>query len=278
MRFTWKNIIIILIAVVTVYCWVYPSISASFRYLFGPRRELNYADWIPPYDPDNEDDGIDMHGPHIFYTPDIHGASVRALFDELFEVSEDYVPRYPYEVQGLPHPKPTKRYDFEFNKVACWQDNGVWIAKLSPVEMASLGVDRFHESDRALDQAEEDKFCFRLRMYGGANFWTLPPKWPQTLLWCETIECIEPDRRGANFEVGFPSTGGVYVLAIENDEQLSDADRVTLRNTLSMDERSQVIKELGGVFCQDLHQCPALDHLMGKAVNSDPPKTANILQ
>lgn len=77
--------------------------------------------------------------------------------------------------------------------------------------MQSLGIDRFYESDRALDQAQEDKFCSRLRMHG-ASFWTQPPKWPKTLLWCETIEYGQPSKRAASFEVGCPTTGGFYVL------------------------------------------------------------------
>lgn len=166
--------------------------SLCYRFQQGQRTD---AAWPPTFKKEfpDEYDGIDMHGPHMVFARDIYGSLVSALFDELFTPSDDYVPLYTDEDARLPPPKPTKRYDLEFDRVAFWQDNGVWIAKLSSIEMEALGVDHSREANRALDQAEEDAFCGRLRMYG-ASFWTLPPKWPMTLLWCETFECIEPER------------------------------------------------------------------------------------
>lgn len=248
------------VAVFAVSYLVYPSISATFSPLYrqGSQSGDSHA---PDEDVPDDYDGIDTQGPYIVYTPDMYGSSVRALFDEMFEISDNYVPIQTYEDAGMPHFKPTKRYDLAFNKVACWQDSGVWIAKLSPIEMQFLGVDRFHESDRALDQADEDEFCSRLRLHG-ASFWTLPPKWPQKLLWCETIECVQPSKRAASLEVGFPSTGGVCVLNTTDDRQLRGAERVALQNALTMDERCNIIMDLDGAFCQDARNCPEMDHLL----------------
>ncbi|KAJ2977949.1 hypothetical protein NUW58_g7651 [Xylaria curta] len=41
--------------------------------------------------------------------------------------------------------EPLKRYSLHYGKVACWQDGGVWIKELTPVEMSSLAIDRFQD-------------------------------------------------------------------------------------------------------------------------------------
>lgn len=159
----------------------------------------------------------------------------------------------------MPHYKPTKRYELAFDRVSCWQDDGVWMAKLSPVEMQLLGVNRFGDSERDLDQASEDSFCARLRMHG-AHFWTLPPKWPYMFLWCESVECVEPTRRAASFDVGFPASGGVWVL--NATDRRDHPERTALRNALTMEERCDALSELGAVFCDDERACPLLESLM----------------
>lgn len=200
-----------------------------------------------------------MHGPHTISIQDIHGSPVLALLDELFVPSEDYVPKYTYQDYKMPHFKPTKRYDLNYGKVACWQDGGVWIKELSTVELQALTIDRFQESDRILDQAREDEFCSRLRLHG-ASFWVLPPKWPESLLWCSTIECVKPSKQ-ASFEVGFPSSGGIWVLDTMKRD-LKQSERLALKNALNMDERCSVLKTQGAVFCHDIKTCQELADLL----------------
>ena len=107
--------------------------------------------------------------------------------------------------------EPLKRYSLHYGKVACWQDGGVWIKELTPVEMSSLDIDRFQDTPRALEHADEDAFCTRLRMYG-ASFWQLPPQWPDHVNWCEAVDdCVKPTKK-VNLEVGFPESGGVWLL------------------------------------------------------------------
>lgn len=152
---------------------------------------------------------------------------------------------------------PLKRYSLEYGKVACWQEGGVWIKELTPVEMSSLCVDRFQDSDRSPNQSDEDDFCAQLRAFG-ASFWQLPPRWPEHVNWCETIDaCVEPTMK-VNFEVGYPTTGGIWILDTSQGWDRLYPRSLGLRNALTMDERSEVIKSLGGRFCEDIQACPDL--------------------
>jgi hypothetical protein len=157
--------------------------------------------------------------------------------------------------------QPLRRYSLDYGKVACWQDNGVWIKRLTPVEMSALGIDRFHDSDRALEQADEDAFCTRLRKYG-ASFWELPPRWPYPVNWCQNMDaCVKPTKE-VRVEVGFPASGGVWVLDTSQGWVGLYPKSAGLRNSLTMDERCEVLKNLGGRFCEDIQVCPELDALL----------------
>lgn len=158
--------------------------------------------------------------------------------------------------------EPLKRYSLTYGKVACWQNGGVWIKELTPVEMSSLGVDRFQDSERALEQADEDAFCTRLRAYG-ASFWELPPQWPEHVNWCEAIDDCVPPAKKVNFEVGFPTSGGgVWVLDTSQGWERLFPKSLGLRNVLTMDERCEVIKDLGGHFCESTQVCTEMARLL----------------
>jgi hypothetical protein len=150
--------------------------------------------------------------------------------------------------------EPLKRYSLSYGGVACWQNNGVWIKYLSPVEMSYLGVDRFKDSDRALEQADEDAFCTRLRMHG-ASFWELPPRWPENVNWCEDIDACVPPTKEVGFAACYPASGGVWVLDTRHCWEGLPRKTAGLRNALTMDERCEVIKNSGGRFCQDILLC-----------------------
>ncbi|KAI1124881.1 hypothetical protein F5Y10DRAFT_248257 [Nemania abortiva] len=158
--------------------------------------------------------------------------------------------------------EPLKRYSLHYGKVACWQDGGVWIKELTPVEMSSLAIDRFQDTARALEQADEDAFCTRLRMHG-ASFWQLPPQWPEHVNWCEAVDdCVKPTKK-VSLEVGFPASGGVWMLDTSQGWDGLYPQSLGLRNALTMDERCEVIKDLGGRFCEDIQTCPEMAALLG---------------
>ncbi|KAI1115449.1 hypothetical protein F5Y14DRAFT_410608 [Nemania sp. NC0429] len=156
--------------------------------------------------------------------------------------------------------EPLKRYSLGYGGVACWQDDGVWIAHLTSVELSFLGIDRFKDTDRALDQADEDAFCARLRMHG-ASFWELPPQWPYPTVWCEDIECVKPAKE-KSFKVGFPSSGGVWTLNTTGGWDGLYPRSLGLGNSLTMDERCEVLRDLGAHFCEDIQDCPEMAALM----------------
>ena len=173
--------------------------------------------------------------------------------------SEWPIPKIPAPVEPF---EPLKRYSLHYGKVACWQDGGVWIKELTPVEMSSLDIDRFQDTPRALEHADEDAFCTRLRMYG-ASFWQLPPQWPEHVNWCEAVDdCVKPTKK-VNLEVGFPESGGVWLLDTSQGWDGLYPQSLGLRNALTMDERCEVIKDLGGRFCEDIQVCPEMAALLG---------------
>lgn len=150
---------------------------------------------------------------------------------------------------------PTQRYTLEYGSVACWQRGGVWIAHLTPVELSFLGLDRFHDTERSDDQAEEDAFCARLRTMG-ASFWSLPPRWPDHVNWCEDLDfCVQPDHK-VQLSLGFTDSGGVWVLdtSVGRDERYPQS--LGLNNALTMEERCIVLKDLGAKFCESMAACP----------------------
>ncbi|KAI1171748.1 hypothetical protein F4777DRAFT_564443 [Nemania sp. FL0916] len=158
--------------------------------------------------------------------------------------------------------EPLQRYSLHYGQVACWQDGGVWIKALTPVEMSFLGIDRFRDTARAPEQADEDAFCARLRMYG-ASFWQLPPQWPEHVNWCEDIDvCVAPTKK-VSLEVGFPTSGGVWVLDTSSGWDELYPRSLGLQNALTMDERCEVLKDLGAHFCEDIQACPEMATLLG---------------
>lgn len=127
--------------------------------------------------------------------------------------------------------------------------------------MSSLGIDRFQDTDRALEQADEDAFCTSLRMYG-ASFWELPPQWPENINWCEDIDaCVEPAKK-VSLEVGFPASGGVWMLDTSQGWDGLYPKNLGLRSALTMDERCEVIKNLGGRFCENIQVCTEMAALL----------------
>lgn len=167
-----------------------------------------------------------------------------------------------YDSWTPPPFKPTKRYSLGYGSVACWQNDGVWIGHLTPVELSHLGINRFNDTERSPIQAEEDAFCARLRMYG-ASFWSLPPRWVYPTLWSEDIRgSVEPAYK-VELELGFPESGGMWVL---NTTQVPDGELpkfAGLRNALTMEERCNVLEDMGAKFCESMEACPETEGLTG---------------
>jgi hypothetical protein len=151
---------------------------------------------------------------------------------------------------------PVQRYTLDYGGTACWQNEGVWIAHLSLVEMNHLGIDRFHDTPRSMNQTEEDEFCARLRTYG-ASFWSLPPEWRDGYVSCQDLNmCADPAIK-VDYRVAFTPEGGMWVLDISSSGGEGHPPEFWLAShAITMEERCNVLKELGAKFCESLEACP----------------------
>lgn len=120
-----------------------------------------------------------------------------------------------------------------------------------PVELEFLSLDRFHETLCSDEPTEEDAFCQRMRGMGAEWFENEreaddrpPPK-------------VRDGKMVGRMEVwlGWPQSGGVWVLEIEEFEGARRGVGGRIRNAKSMEERCRFIEMLGGVFFRDRKDC-----------------------
>ena len=127
--------------------------------------------------------------------------------------------------------------------------------RVAGVEMDWLGLDKMREIQTSGSQPEEDELCLKLRRLG-AKWWSYPGQEGSI----EDRIKNYPDGP-IEIETGWPNTGeGVWVLRTKK----YDRGRAAVRQCKSMDERSQLIKELGGTFYRDPEECPELSSDWGE--------------
>ncbi|KAJ5403499.1 hypothetical protein N7509_003370 [Penicillium cosmopolitanum] len=156
---------------------------------------------------------------------------------------------------------PTSRYSLSTGITSCYPSSGgIWTAKLGPVELQHLQIDRFESSERHQDQAREDNFCYQLRLFGGSwydldedDFW-------------DNGKCVE--LYSGQFipavvikrEVGIQDDGIIAILDL-NDHNLAPENRRALENALCMDHRAMVLGWSGAKACVNASSCPLLQDL-----------------
>ena len=59
-----------------------------------------------------------------------------------------------------------------------------------------------------------------------------------------------------NLSLAYPESGGVWVLDGTEGWDRYRPQLYGLRNALTMEERSAVIKDAGGKFCENMQACP----------------------
>ena len=129
---------------------------------------------------------------------------------------------------------------------------GVLIKGVSAVELLHLNLDRFKEANRSPDTADEDEFCKRLRNLG-AVWW--PSEGDKVAAFGERYLLKEE----IIVQTGWPSSGnGVWVLKYDAKKWKERFEAMLLQLALNMDERCQIIKELGGSFFEDPGACEDL--------------------
>jgi len=131
------------------------------------------------------------------------------------------------------------------NVVHCWPSvDGIIIAEgVHAVELAYIGLDRFHTTPRSPNATDEDAFCMQLRKLGG-KWWSsyddfeMATKAKLRMMW--------PDEREVLF-LGWPEEGGVWVLRYENWKMVK-GDLGPVWNALNMEERCMALERCGAVF------------------------------
>lgn len=108
-----------------------------------------------------------------------------------------------------------------------------------------LNLPRLKSVDRSTDAAQEDAFCNRMRLLG-AEWWSSERAYHD-----EGAEYDDSGKDVKRLVVGWPSDGkGVWMLGATSYSRLL-SDSCKLRMCTTMDERCQLLEELGATFYSD---------------------------
>ena len=129
---------------------------------------------------------------------------------------------------------------------------GMLLREPNAVELEYLGIDRFHDSERSEDPAEEDVFCTRMGNVG-ASWWQSEGDWVDAILGEREMS----EQESIRLEVGWPEAGGVWILkySIRNKPPPKIGK---VKMALNMEERCQMIEGLGGKFYASSLECSDL--------------------
>ncbi|KAM0196770.1 hypothetical protein ACHAPI_005651 [Fusarium lateritium] len=134
-----------------------------------------------------------------------------------------------------------------------WPAKGGYYSYLCSVaELKFLDLDRFKPSDKSDDLEKEEAHCSKMRQLGASWF-----RNPNHQIRAEAkLRNQEPDAQP--LFSGWPADGGVWVI----NATLSQSRRKGLGrigNAFTMEERCNIIQQLGGTFYADPKDCPYLD-------------------
>ncbi|KAF5246717.1 hypothetical protein FANTH_6787 [Fusarium anthophilum] len=135
--------------------------------------------------------------------------------------------------------------------VTGWPKRGGYYTHFCSIaELEFLGLDRFKPVNSSGDPVEEEAHCARMRQLGATWFKDLDEEienqWKYGL----------PD--SPRLYAGWPADGGVWVL-FTTFSQTGRKGLGRIGNALTMEERWELIKELGGTFYAKPEDCPYLD-------------------
>lgn len=128
-------------------------------------------------------------------------------------------------------------------------NGGIIIGSLSAVELAWLNLSRSHATSRSQDQHSEDAFCYQLLRLGAQ--W-----WKSETFYKQRHDQISggypwPDDFPPVLHVGYPLSGGVWVLKLLNGEELPD-EYAKVEMAFTMDERCEGLEAVGATFYADV--------------------------
>jgi len=146
------------------------------------------------------------------------------------------------------------------SNIVCWPSVGgiIVVQDFSSVELDYIG---FSPGDQGLErypeQDKEDELCRQLRRIGGK--W-----WPSYFEYVWATEMQMRYISATEKEVlllGWPSTGGVWVVRLENRTVSWEGSNLT-KLTSTMDERCEVLKQNGATFYKDPNDCEYVKTLL----------------
>lgn len=154
----------------------------------------------------------------------------------------------------------TERYTAGSSLVYGYPSTGGILAKsVDALELVHLGLDRFNNAWRSGDIVKEDEFCNDLH-HIGAGWWPY-----KVACGCPELDKVDIVNQRIKIETGWPETGGVWVLKCpsrfrERYDVSTEMERKLwkLKLVLNMDEKSQILKELGAEFYEDPDDCEDL--------------------
>ena len=129
---------------------------------------------------------------------------------------------------------------------------GIIIGSATAAELEWLGLSRSQNSARSPDQAAEDEFCYQILRLG-ARWWKIEA-------FHERRESQisggypYPDHFPPMLHVGYPSSGGVFILKQLSGEWLLDG-YAPVEMAFTMDERCNALAAVGAKFYSDVEEC-----------------------
>ncbi|KAL8842263.1 MAG: hypothetical protein Q9170_000589 [Blastenia crenularia] len=129
---------------------------------------------------------------------------------------------------------------------------GIVLGTVRGVELEWLGLSRSEPSLRSLDPQEEDEFCYQMLRLGGQWFKS------------EAFRDNRESRASGGYpydenfppklQVGYPGSGGVWVLKQLHSEELPD-EFAKVEMAFTMDERCVALEAVGAKFYANISDC-----------------------
>jgi hypothetical protein len=158
----------------------------------------------------------------------------------------------------FPDMKPDTSVRTQFGTVNCLvrgypSSGGIVQGAFTGAELEWLGLSRSQPSSRSSDPHAEDEFSFQMLRLGAQ--W-----WRSECFYDQRSSQISggypwPENHPPTLDVGYPSTGGVWVLKTQSgDFEPEDFAKVIMAFT--MDERCAALEKVGATFYPNVDDCP----------------------
>jgi hypothetical protein len=135
-----------------------------------------------------------------------------------------------------------------FSRAGCaiysWPSSGGLLVKkdANAAELNFFGLDRFSTAKRSPDDAEEDRFCFKMRQIG-AKWWKSDHDYHVASINDMTGRVLTENERKVTY-FGWPSSGqGVWFLQFSSEGNIPISLVGKLRMAFTMDEHCRILED-----------------------------------